>query len=465
VNTDNTGGVGYTIEDVEYPPFFMGFGEVLITEEKPLEIMLGETKYFQTKIDPSDTSRLLIEERESPTLTSVGINEDVWGNEPLEIISGDTTYGKRLGVYWETEKPQMITLNNKVSLPKGMIRIIGRYWHNDSCYYAKLIAKKGNKEGALKIAVVKPAKLGNTYQLSKDVFDKEYNLDSLVIKYAGKYGMSPQIIKGQIQKEAPTENFGTYTGFAPAYRYEPFTEDIRLQNIVEINNNLGPNNPFRVTEDNMGTGDLVPDHQHTKYIPYAKTPQTIWDMVVAYSDLGGDCPKTQRIYGRKEPDGKMNFVFYGYKTIQAEYDRILGFFQETKENPSPQDITAAYDSITVYLREIWNGGLDSLIGQTRIASSYGLQQMMYGTALERGYILDNHHCPENLNINIIFYPLAMLHQRNLLKKILGENIIDGHNWPNGYDDAFYKMLDRWNHYMANYEQDVTNNSLNYLPQK
>jgi hypothetical protein len=446
---------------------------VIALDEGYIEILLGETKYFQAKLENDE---LIIEELKESVLNSGIADNAVWGNNPVVIDSSRKqilSHGKRLGVYWETEKPILFYNNeNKLDtldmLPTGIIRIIGRYWHVDSMYNSKLIAKYENKTKIVKIKNIKPMKLGDTRNLSRDVFNNEYNVDSLVIHYAGLYGMSPQIIKGQIDKESPDKDFGTYTSYTPAYRYEPFTEEIRIQKIVDLKHSLGPNNPYRVTETEMSAAgaESVPDHQNTKYIPYATTPQTVWDMVTAYSDLDGDCPSSQRIYGRKESDGRMTFrKIYGYKSIQLIYNSILNIKQGNKKNPTANDITAAYDSIVVYLRDSWNGGLDSMIAQTRIASSYGLQQLMYGTAVDRGYLVDNQHCPEELNINNIFYPFCMKHQKYLLKEILGSKALNENNWSGGYDDIFFRMLNNWNPKMANYEQDVMLYSKNYLPKK
>jgi hypothetical protein len=73
-NTDNNSGVGYTIEEDDYPPFFMGIGEVLITKEDSLD-------HFTVFIEP-DT----VAPGESAIITAIA--KDVNNNE---IDLDDTT--------------------------------------------------------------------------------------------------------------------------------------------------------------------------------------------------------------------------------------------------------------------------------------------------------------------------------------------------------------------------------------
>ncbi len=156
-------------------------------------ILLGETKYYQAKYPDPLSNKLVIEEVKpgsdgKPKLNG-GLDSDVWGNNPVSVDTGKN-YGKRMGVYWETEKPVWIGNTNKGNLEKGLIRLVGRYWSKDSSYVVKLKAKRNNDSAKFKIRVVKPGKLlsedqSPTYSKSIDVFDKEYSIDSLCIYWGG----------------------------------------------------------------------------------------------------------------------------------------------------------------------------------------------------------------------------------------------------------------------------------------
>ncbi|MEJ2615699.1 MAG: hypothetical protein P8Z35_12130, partial [Ignavibacteriaceae bacterium] len=104
-------------------------------------ILLGETKYYQVKYPDPLSNKLLIEEVKPgsdgvPELNG-GLASDVWGNNPVKVDTGKN-YGKRMGVYWETEKPVWDGNTNKGNLAKGLIRLVGRYWTKDSTYIVTL---------------------------------------------------------------------------------------------------------------------------------------------------------------------------------------------------------------------------------------------------------------------------------------------------------------------------------------
>ena len=187
------------ITGISVPPAFdqiFGLGKAVMSE-----IMLGETKYFQAKQNDS-TKALKIEEIQPDSngvpqqkTGTVGdwtwITENIWGNTPVEIVRKNDSYGKRMGVYWEREKPVWDGTTNSGNLAAGLIRVIGRYWNKDSTYVIKLKASKGTNSTFLKILVVKHGKLltegqSPTYEKARNVFDKEYSIDELCIKYGGQ---------------------------------------------------------------------------------------------------------------------------------------------------------------------------------------------------------------------------------------------------------------------------------------
>ena len=420
-----------------------GVGEVLITEEKPLEIMLGETKYFQAKIDPSNTSRLMIEERDGPTLTSDGINEDVWGNEPLEIISGDTTYGKRLGVYWETEKPQP----DGLILPVGIIRMIGRYWHPDSIYKVKIKAKQNNKIGYMEVIVIRPDLLG-TNQFAKsrdkgiDIEGQPYSVDSICIQWGGLYGFPPQNIKAQYEKESHfDEDLQAYT---PAYRYEAWSTEFW----PGITNNY-QHKHFWVTSNSMGDGKEVPNHQNTRYMSYVHTPHSVWYFIQQYSHIvqkpapyGGPA-----ILGSRLNNGRLEFKLYKrprsiYNIIRWSMYFVLG------RSPYLEDEVAnelSRLSFIEFMRDTYSGGLNIRMAQSRVASSYGPCQIMYSTAVENvKYPEGIDNAPEYLNDLDIFFQYSMKHYIQLLEALVGKGNAKSNNWHTGHYQTMIDMYFQWN---------------------
>jgi hypothetical protein len=133
------------------------FGVVVIKEERLDHfLLLGESKYYQAKLDPEVPNKLVIEEVGSPSLNG-GIAADVWGANPLSVVSGD-----KIGVYWEKFKPVVnATSVGNEQLPTGLIRLVGRYWdyQGKEVYKVRLTASYEEKVGSRTIEVKKPARL------------------------------------------------------------------------------------------------------------------------------------------------------------------------------------------------------------------------------------------------------------------------------------------------------------------
>ncbi len=428
-----------------------GIGEVVIEGHT---ILLGETKYYEAMADANDPSKLDIKELTDPGQAS---SDRVNAQFSVQAESGD-----RLGAYWEYKD------EDGNPLPAGLIRLVGRYWQQGTTYKVLLTASSGSATGSIDIEVKKPSSLGTSdpWRYSIDVFNNRPDIDSICIVNGGLYGIPPQDIRGQIASESKPV---TGLGYPPQYRYEPFTTQFNGRTPKQLPDSWS-NSPFYVTT-NMGSGDPVPYHQHTQYIPYPSSPEKVWYMVSQYSQLTSPSePGGVILYGKRNPDGTMDFARYGYVTVQRIYNSILNHFQGDKPSPSSDDIANALNSITTYLRDQWNGGvkngtkgLENIVAQTRIASSYGLMQMMYPTTLDRGYVEDNHHVPENLNVDSVFFPFAMKHQLFLLQKILNENPDGTTNWSVGYDNAFLQMYNGWNS-KTGYAAGVIQNSQTYQPQ-
>ena len=431
-----------------------GFGDVVV--KKPNEILLGETKYFAVK-RKTETGELKIEEiktdyGEKPKFPADAdgwkwLTSDVWGNNPIEKL------GTKSGVYWE-KKWFRGSDNSSQPLADGMIRLIGRYWEEgkEDSFKVKL---KTTTNAEVELKIVRPNKLGNKYNYSKDVFDKSISIDSICIKYGGETGIPPQFIKGQIENEAP--------GFFPPYRYEPLSTELNNRNNSgEIISKKWKDSPFFVTVNSMGIGDPVPTHYNLKYIPYFKTPTKVWDILKKYSQIEDNSPTGVITLYCKNENGKLNFKKFGYKTAQDKYNGILKHFQGIKENPVEEDYVAARDSTIKYFKYYWYGGLDNIYAQTRIFASYGLLQTMYETALNRGFVNNSFNIPEKLNINDVSWPLTSKHLIKLLKEVLDMEF-NSNDWALGYENIFKAMAKKWNPWMTDYDLEALNNSKKYFP--
>lgn len=435
------------------------------------DMLLGETKYYQARICPT-TGTLLIDELTSPSLSG-GIAEDVWGDAPIEASVGMAEHlpsAHRPAVYWEKEKP---IPGGSGNLPRGLIRLVGRYWTADSAYWVKLTARYGGQIASTAIEIIKPARLltegvAPSYRRSRDVFDREYDVDELCIRYGGQYGIPPQMIKGQIATESWKVNYvgddgGEYAGFAPSYRYEPYVTQL------DITEDQWGDNPFFVRATAMGTGDCVPGiglvdcqpvHQHVYVTDYPTEPKTVWDMIWDCSQVENDIPDdAHRLYGIRKLDNTMNF--YPYTEIQSWYNRILDGFQENIDPVYTFEQAAESSRIymRMFLRDYWHGGAKNMIAQTRIASSYGLLQMTYPTALRRGY--EPLARPENLNLpdgNLWFSTFVQM------KLLISHFSLSSHNWAPGLEESLKQSIYvPWDPGKSNYADCVVVSSLRFMP--
>lgn len=501
-----------------------GFG-VSIGRIKPIEIMLGETKYFG--LQHSEKLEIIIVEipttyGNKPEWDLLALpygwkwsKKDVWGSSPIKVL------GTKSGVYWEKRWFDKTDNSNK-PLDDGMIRLIGRYWEEgkEENFKVKLKALWGNLFVETMIKVVKPAKLGGSHDRAKDVFNKEYNVDDLCIKIGGEIGVPPQMIKGQIFTESAKKTF-TFAdgksegGFAPSYRYEPYTTQFKLDEIIP------KTNPFIVTKSGMGKPSVptTKEHQHLihgKYSHYFTDVKSVWDVVVEKSrivninnndDTYGlqykgtppdelkkgqistyniyskniDNPYQDYLIGKKDKNGNRAG---GYeKEIRVKYklgpNVILSVEQQTEAN------NLARDALLKYLKSEWNGGLENIKAQTRIAASYGLLQMMYTT------VYDEHKyrkMPEKLNEVSIAMEYSVKHLKKLFKNNNGFSLDDKNaNWESkhsgktttpkfpkpsaGYEEALKVMIWMWNSLLtadkinAIYHTNVLTNSEQFLPRR
>ncbi|MGD1046482.1 MAG: hypothetical protein ABR936_14330 [Bacteroidota bacterium] len=451
---------------------FGPIGHVIFNVVKPDTILLGESKYYYAT---EKDGKLTIHEAVSPQTPQQAIqlpqeegviSTDIWGDNPVTAITDKPNSGNQIGVYWEKKYPMFSgnTFTEMWELPDGMIRLVGRFWHKDSTYIIKLATTRGN--ASLAIEVKKPARLGNSQyaidrRLSRDVFDHPIDIDSICIFYGGLYGVPPQLIKGQMEKESRyVNNFG----FSPAYRYEPYT----AQFWDEVRNRR--NNPFFI-QNSICTPE-PPNHLHVRDINYFTEVQSVWNVIINHSQLINDIPDdSHRLYGIRTYSDTMNFE--PYERPMNIYHAFLSHYLDELGLEIQEAADSARSKMIVYLRDEWdyhvprnNKGLMNVTAQTRIASSYGLLQPMYTKALLFGYQENNNYLPELLNITDTTMVVAMRYQKEKLRMSVGASEEANNNsWTNGYENGFFRgVYSRWNS-KPNYPTVVFRNSRNYQPQK
>jgi hypothetical protein len=422
------------------------------------DILLGETKYYQATLDPFDYSTV-IKEYSTPQ------DSDLSGVE----FHVDTVSGSKLGVYYEYKD------STGAPLPTDQIRLVGRYWQKDSTYRVRLRAIYADT-ASIVIEVKRPKRLGSTNNTTTDVSNRQINLDSIIVKYAGENGIPPQIIKGQMQKE---------TSFQPSWRYEPFY-DYSLQK-SRWDDYFANGLPFVVSSDSqpsMGSGDAIPDgnstppHSNVRPVDYIRSPTTIAEFAtrnwfssyVQHLDDGLD-----RIIGSYELTNAWTELYYFFR------DSSDGFNEAQAKD-------AAHERLKENLMNgsAGRGYLDP--AQTRTVTSYGFIQMLYVSAVDNPfYETQNRYAqyktrymtraqdsppPEKLNEYDFLLPR---YSDLLLKKLVlayfglkakdylpGLHILEC-QWQEGYDATWTGAVQRYNSGEAGYGKKVVQNSQHFKP--
>jgi hypothetical protein len=458
-------------------------GDVVDTislEVKYSTILLGETKYFygvleDREAESGEISQVMrIRETMSPSLPPGALANDIWKGDPYDtnavrLYADEVNSALRLGVYWEKNKP---VPNHSGNLPTGMIRLVGRYWDPDSVFTVQLLARSERTGDVITVEVKRPTKLGGTMGRARDVFDREINIDDSCITYGAKYGIPPHFLKAQISKESPPGTFtfddgNTESGFAPGYRFEPYT----TQFTPKIKKLIKKENPFVVLPNSLREPP-PPDHQHVRYMDYIRgAPVKVWHFVENYSQLVD--PTRSGVYGIRRSDGRMDFDKLGYETLQKEFDLMFDYFRDPRggslglrEILSVQEAAdSAREHMIDFLKNRWKDGLNNVVAQSRIAASYGLFQTLYPTGLLRGYPADIEYLPEGLNIPEINFPLSVQYQDSLLRsdKSLGSKFESEGNWPLGLEGSFKRYVyPIWNE-KSDYGNEVIKRFSLFLP--
>lgn len=340
-------------------------------------------------------------------------------------------------------------------LPNGLVRLIGRYWELEKEYKVKLKATSDNQNGELEIMVIKPDKLGDNYGKAKDVFDQIIDMDLVIITNAGKYGIPPQLIKAQIDVEAAKKNFGGNIGmgYAPSYRYEPYTA--QFWKLKECCSNYFFNDS---TSNNFSD---IPNHSHVLFKDYYREFKTVWEIIKEESQLV-DISNSNN-YGTRTSAGKMDFGMY--TSIQKDYNSIYSKYDNTPSLTSSEKADSARINFINYFKKKWKDeGAQNIIAQTRVASSYGLLQMMYSTAIGKEVKYSKEKLPEEINeqdffIDFIEYQKKKISEKNSL------NNDSNFNWKEGFEltirNSVFKV---WNS-APTYPETILKRVNRFLPTK
>ena len=356
-------------------------------------------------------------------------------------------------------------------MPKNIIRLVGRYWEDGKTYKATLTAHSPDgKTASIDIEVSKPSSLGNTNQTVKDVFGNEQNIDDLLIKYAGLYGIPPQILKADIDDES---------SFQPGYRWEPFVDAA-----MQYNNAKYMRSDFRyrksINPNNEGDPDVPTNHENVSPIQYPRNDySTIWERL--YDESGTLNPGTQV---NRYPIGLwyQNPKKQWQKYYNAKFTKLT---VEGKSYDAANSGAIAYANHFLEYKYL-HGIMSTGIAQTRSAASYGLMQILYTTAVDRNYPFDTYsdnnpsHLPEYLNItdtNLAYSVPYLLKLINRELESSGDKSNDPAEWSRGFEGTLIPSLNMYNgktatevtkgnkdtRYNWHYGFDIINKSQTYLP--
>ncbi len=450
----------------------LGFASVMV---KNHTILLGETKYYQARIDSQATGKLIIEGLSEPTANDNWITSAaIWGDSSLQVVSGG-----KLGVYWDKKVAAVYTTGAQEpvmsDLPSGLIRLIGRYWDRDSTYRVRLrTATYQGRSGEITIAVERPDSLGSTHTMVTgptrvNSVDSTWNLDSLIIEHAGREGILPQIIKGIMEKESMS--------FHPSYRYEPFADMQTVHNVptwfdsthrywIRSATQLG--NPGIPLHNNvhLATGGVIQE-----YPGY----QNAWSYYSNYDSS---------LYAKKH-----------YKLMK---DQWKGYFESHLDSLLRTGVTRSLAMLqgriladTSYVHFLQDSigiiGMLTTVAQTRIAASYGLMQLTYyggvmgfkeeveesrgRSEIEKAewrryrYPQNNvDHLPEHINIPPINLRYGVLHLRGKIRKGLRATLFTADTWPQGLEVGYWRGLKRYNG-GDGYPNPVFGFAQDYVPRK
>jgi len=109
---------------------------------------------------------------------------------------------------------------------------------------------------------------------------------------------------------------------------------------------------------------------------------------------------------------------------------------------TPDTLTSIANAWVRYIN--WSGRMNE-IAQTRTASSYGFLQMLYSTAYEKGYKINQENLPENLQIPEKVFTFAIPYLIDRLKEELRlQKDNDNYCWTLGFEKTWRIAFSRYN---------------------
>ena len=273
----------------------------------------------------------------------------------------------------------------------------------------------------------------------------------MIIDYAGKEGILPQIVKGIIKNESKD--------FYPSYRYEPFAD------MTNVQVNFDSTHRYWIRSETELGDPPIPQHNNLKDAlgPLNSYPgyKTVWDY---YNEKRG-------LYGLqwyKKQENKWRGLYFSYRDslIKAGIDSVIAVNDA---------VPLADTSYSHWLRdEIGGKGMKGTIAQTRLAASYGLMQLTYYSGVKLfketgfgywGYDYPDSsrkHLPEYINVPPIGLKYGILHFKGKLRFALGPIKIFESTWKNGIEEYYWWGLKKYNG-SKKYPNPVFDFSKNYLP--
>jgi hypothetical protein len=292
----------------------------------------------------------------------------------------------------------------------------------------------------------------------------------MIVRFAGEHGIPPQVIKAQIERES---------GFKPAYRWEPFVDaDYHGWNRTILNNR---HRILSLTD--LGTPGIPTNHTNVFPHPYWGYQGSAWDLLFRHSsDLNTNVARhsSQDLYPRTNSAGSRLWYEEPYRIWENVFtevsDRVI-------KDGHPADTAFHYARAIAneWLRDYYLKGALKNVAQTRIASSYGLLQTLYATAIEKGYPPNTaSHPPERLNESErsqFSEESCTYGTRYLSHQLNRENVYQGNgenNWLMGWEPSLQIALSLYNspgsfkkesRVTYGYGIDVIHRSQRYLPGK
>jgi hypothetical protein len=430
VKDASTNEIRYSITDGEA-------GNVILENEwgmginPPQEILLGETIYFQAVKDPIQTPNhekniIIVPLKKLSDKIATTLQDAKF---TVSRFKGDED---KLGVYYDTKID-----SDGTNLEPGIIRLVGRYWKpgDGNEYIVKLEASTWDRYGHMYVQVKKPIVLGdpsltdeNRHTKVKDVLGNDLWLDEWIIKYAGEYGIFPQIIKAQIQCES---------NFKPAYRWEPFkdAEEQREGNFK--------GSRYKITLDPRSEGNPpIPweDHKNARPIYPHGEYMTIWDRF--YNNSTWLNPSaSSNTYDGKRSNGEYIWSIDDADGWESKFLKAISNIENSVDDAR----TLANKWLHDKYRKI------DQTAQTRIVASYGFLQMLYTSAV---YLRNYHkdlmngtcyaHLPEYLNETENNFNYAIPYLASILSNVIKELSDKDGNWPLGYEAKMKIALNSYN---------------------